>query len=419
MKVQILAYMASNILVYKFIYFICVLNLVQCQRIIVLILLLPFMLLTQVLSNAHAATEDIDVMFASSIIEIKGHLLQAIENKRVNDLEHAIPHTVHPTAELYPNIKDRIAEKDPQLANSIENKLLSLQKDARVLTVEEFNDRVDEINSLLHKALFNYDIIASDKLQGVGFWASVLLQVIDDASDEYEESDIEEGKVKNVIEWQDAIGFVTVLNADIFPNMLKGKLDQGLSNSLEQLLASLLEDMKSMKSIESISSKVRAINDNLRPLIEEEEGPSIPKIKDLLTLALNAYQAGKFDEEEKGELGGAQSNYEKAKEYITLAYEKHFLPLKQYIESKDHELMSSTENMLKDELLMLIDKRVSVEDIKSKIDELNTNIDKIIAIGVIPEFPLVTWAVFVSAMLVVLMLTYRGNIRFNLFNSSN
>jgi len=389
------------------------------QRIIVLILLLPFILLTQVLSNAHAATEDIDVMFASSIVEIRGHLLQAIENKRVNDLEHAIPHTVHPTAELYPNIKDRIAEKDPQLANSIENKLLSLQKDARVLTVEEFNDRVDGINSLLHKALFNYDIIASDKLQGAGFWASVLLQVLDDASDEYEEGDIEEGKVKNVIEWQDAIGFVTVLNADIFPNMLKGKLEQGLSNSLEQLLASLLEDMKSMKSIENILGKVRAINDNLRPLIEVEEEPSIPKIKDLLTLALNAYQAGKFEEEGEGEFGEAQSNYDKAKEYITLAYEKHFLPLKQYIESKDHELMSSTENMLKDELLMLIDKRASVEDIKSKIDELNTNIDKIIAIGVIPEFPLVTGMVLVSAMLVVLMLTYRGNIRFNLFNSSN
>lgn len=386
------------------------------QRIIVLILLLPFILLTQVLSNAHATTEDIDVIFASSIVEIRGHLLQAIENKRVNDLEHAIPHTVHPTAELYPNIKDRIAEKDPQLANSIENKLLSLQKDARVLTVEEFNDRVDEINSLLHKALFNYNIIASDKLQRVGFWASVLLQVIDDAGDEYEESDIEDGKVKNVIEWQDAIGFVTVLNADIFPTMLKGRLEQGLSNSLERLLASLLEDMKSMKSIESISSKVRAINDNLRPLIVEEE-PSIPKIKDLLTLALNAYQAGKFEEEEEGKLDEAQSNYEKAKEYITLAYENHFLPLKQYIESKDHELMSSTENMLKDELLMLIDKRVSVEDIKSKIDELNTNIDKIIAIGVIPEFPLVTWAVLVSAMLIVLMLTYRGNI--NLFNSNN
>jgi len=198
--------------------------------------------------------------------------------------------------------------------------------------------------------------------------------------------------------------------------MLKGRLEQGLSNSLERLLASLLEDMKSMKSIESISSKVRAINDNLRPLIVEEE-PSIPKIKDLLTLALNAYQAGKFEEEEEGKLDEAQSNYEKAKEYITLAYEKHFLPLKQYIESKDHELMSSTENMLKDELLMLIDKRVSVEDIKSKIDELNTNIDKIIAIGVIPEFPLVTWAVLVSAMLIVLMLTYRGNI--NLFNSNN
>ncbi len=46
-------------------------------------------------------------------------------------------------------------------------------------------------------------------------------------------------------------------------------------------------------------------------------------------------------------------------------------------------------------------------------------IDKIIAIGVIPEFPLVIEVVLVSAMLIVLMLTYRGKIRFNLFNSNN
>ncbi len=386
------------------------------QRIIVLIL--SFMLLTQVLGNVHAAIADIDVMFASSIVEIRGHLLQAIDNKKVNNLEYAIAHISHPLAELYPNIRDRISRTDPQLANSIENKLTSLQKDAQVLTVEEFNDRVDEINSLLHRALFN-DIITSDKLQGAGFWASVLLQVLDNASEEYAEGVIEEGSVKSVIEWQDAIGFVTVLNNDLLPTMLKGKLDQELSNSLEQLLTSLLEDMKSMKSKESISSKVRAINDNLKPLIGVEEEPNIQKIKDLLTLALNAYKAGKFEEEEEGEFGEAQSNYEKAKEYITLAYEKHFLPLKQYIESRDHELMSSTENILKNELLMLIDKRASVEDLKSKIDELNTNIDKIISIGIIPEFPLIAEAVLVSAMLVALILTYnsrKNNIKIDLFS---
>lgn len=145
-----------------------------------------------------------------------------------------------------------------------------------------------------------------------------------------------------------------------------------------------------------------------------EEEPSIPKIKDLLSLALNAYQAGKFEEEEEGEFGEALSNYEKAKEYITTAYEKHFLPLKQYIEVKDAQLMSSTEEILKD-LPMLIDDRVSVEELKSKIYELNVNTDKIIAIGVIPEFPLMAGIVFASAMLMALAYR-RGLVKLNKLN---
>ncbi len=42
---------------------------------------------------------------------------------------------------------------------------------------------------------------------------------------------------------------------------------------------------------------------------------------------------------------------------------------------------------------------------KSKIDELNSNIDKIIAIGVIPEFPYIAGTLLAFTMLFVLALT--------------
>lgn len=276
-----------------------------------------------------------------------------------------------------------------------------------VLSVEDLEAREDEINTLLHKALFNGDILAEEKRNDVGFWASVMLKVLEDAHDEYEEG-VNDNKVINITEWQDARGFVTVLKEDLFPTMLKNRLEQGLSTSLEQLLATLLEDMNNAKYVSNI---IDTINDRLSPLIKVgEEELSIPKIKDLLSLALNAYQAGKFEEEE-GEFGEALSNYEKAKEYITTAYEKHFLPLKQYIEVKDAQLMSRTEEILKD-LPMLIDNKVNVEELKSKIDELNTNMDNIIAIGVIPEFPLMAGIVFASAMLMVL--AYRRGFKLKL-----
>ncbi len=369
------------------------------------------MLLMQFISGAYALTTDVDTMFAASIIEIRGHLLQALENKKANNLEYTLTHISHPLAEIYPSIKDKIARIDPQLAASIEDKLTALQRDARVLSVEDLKAREDEINTLLHKALFNKDILAGEKRSDVGFWASVMLKVLEDAHDEYEEG-VNDNKIINIIEWQDATGFVTVLKEDLFPTMLKNRLEQGLSASLEQLLATLLDDMNNAKDV---SNTIDTINNRQSPLIKVgEEEPSIPKIKDLLSLALNAYQAGKFEEEEEGKFGEALSNYEKAKEYITTAYEKHFLPLKQYIEVKDASLMSSTEEILKD-LPMLIDDRVSVEELKSKIDELNVNMDKIIAIGVIPEFPLMAGIVFASAMLMALAYR-RGLVKLNKLN---
>ncbi len=322
-------------------------------------------------------------------------------------MEYTLTHIHHPLAEIYPSIKDKIAKIDPQLASSIEDKLTALQRDARMLSVEDLKAREDEIHILLHKALFNKDILAEEMRNDAGFWASVMLKVLEDAHDEYE--GVKDDKVMNIIEWQDALDFVTVLKEDLFPTMLKNRLEQGLSSSLEQLLATLLEDMNNAKDV---SNTIDTIKDRLRPLIKVgEKEPSILKIKDLLALALNAYQAGKFEEEGEGEFGEALSNYEKAKEYVTTAYEMHFLPLKKYIEVKDAQLMSSTEEMLKD-LPMLIDDRVSVEELKSRIDELNTNMDKIIAIGVVPEFPLMAGIVFASAMLMAL--AYRRGFKIKL-----
>lgn len=92
-------------------------------------------------------------------------------------MEYTLTHISHPLAEIYPSIKDKIARIDPQLAASIEDKLTALQRDARVLSVEELKAREDEINTLLHKALFNKDILTGEKRSDVGFWASVMLKV--------------------------------------------------------------------------------------------------------------------------------------------------------------------------------------------------------------------------------------------------
>lgn len=49
----------------------------------------------------------------------------------------------------------------------------------------------------------------------------------------------------------------TVLKEDLFPTMLKNRLEQGLSASLEQLLATLLDDMNNAKDV---SNTIDTIN---------------------------------------------------------------------------------------------------------------------------------------------------------------
>ncbi len=317
---------------------------------ILLLLSIPTLLISGNL--ASALVKDSDVILLVGIVEIRGHILQAVENKKEGNIENAISHTLHPLAEVYPSIKYIIAKKDPQLAFTIEDRLVALNKDIRVLSIEEVYVREDEIKNLLQQA-YN-SIVSEEKHLDVRFLINVMLQVLEDAMEEYEEGVVEEGKVENIIEWQDAIGFTTITVEDIFP-MIKGKVDESLGLWLEDRLTSILQDMRNKKDAEHVSASIYEIAARVRPLLQVSEEPSIPKIKELLELALNSYQMDVEEEPSK-----AEEKYDEAKEYISIAYEQHLLPLRQYIEEIDKELMTVTEYMLKDELPRLIDERVGL-----------------------------------------------------------
>jgi len=58
--------------------------------------------------RANALVKDSDVILLVGIVEIRGHMLQAIENKKEGNIENAISHTLHPLAEVYPSIKYKV-----------------------------------------------------------------------------------------------------------------------------------------------------------------------------------------------------------------------------------------------------------------------------------------------------------------------
>jgi high-affinity iron transporter len=64
------------------------------------------------------------------------------------------------------------------------------------------------------------------------------------------------------------------------------------------------------------------------------------------------------------------------------AYLDNYEFLEADIEAKDPELMESIEIMLREELRRLIKEHASIEQIEAKIAEINSNLDKVLALGI-------------------------------------
>ncbi|MCS7141800.1 MAG: hypothetical protein NZ888_06410 [Candidatus Nitrosocaldus sp.] len=352
--------------------------------------LIPLLLAYTCVSGTTYAVvvEDRHLNLVSTVIMIRGHLAQAVENKSNGNDELAVAHSGHPASELFMLIMDDVAGADADLAREIEGALESLPARVPSMDADELRDEVSRIDGLLHSAVSNDAILPEEKRSDVRFWATVMLNVLEHAYEEYSEGVEVEGEVANMIEWQDSIGFTTILVEDTFPAMLKNRLDAELSAVVEQSLDELLAEMRDKASAERIGSLVDSIGAMVDALIlkDEHTAPDIRRVKELLDLALKSYQAGKFEEEEEGEYSEALANYERAKELVVKAYREHFEPLKPHIEAVDPALMQSTETMFMD-LMDLMDGAAPVEHVRAKIEQIDESIDRMVAVGVVPEFP--------------------------------
>jgi hypothetical protein len=378
------------------------------MKTLMLLTILSLILLPKIIIS-NAVVEDKDVFNLSTVWEIKGHLFQAIENKKDGNITLTSAHASHPIAELYSLIEDDIKAYNLDLANNIEKRLKALPSKA-VGSLDEFKNETSEVESLIIDTI--HSIIPLDKRESLGFHLQVMVNVLDEASIEYAEG-VEEGKVANIIEYQDAQGFVIIAYNE-FRDEIKGMIkDDDEAMSIENLLEQLINAMESKRSADDIKRIVTSINDTINPFLEqvtplEKEKPMITKIKELLKLALNSYNAGRFEEDVEGEYDEAAVNYEKAKQLIEKAYTVHYEPLKDYIQSQDPELMLKTESILRDELIKLIDEGKPVSDIEAKINEINSDIDKIVSLGIVPEFP-VNIALILTSIISIMILFSRFN----------
>jgi len=144
-----------------------------------------------------------ELAFAVRIALVRGHLLVGDQLVKQHEWNAALPHFLHPTEEIYPDIKDRIAEYqvpqfDAALAALADAVKANKGGEAYIRALKPVNDALAAADSAIKEK------------QGEG-WPGVVMEVaaeaIKAAATEYGNA-IVGGRIAKPVEYQDARGFI-------------------------------------------------------------------------------------------------------------------------------------------------------------------------------------------------------------------
>src|SRR5574341_791362 len=271
------------------------------------VMVLPALLILMVPTSVHAAemeqSEDEHVEFAANIEFMRGHFIYAIADKQQNELVLAKAHAGHPISELYALIDAELEEHDKELNSSLNNALEQLPRQVELLTTTQFATEVTKIEAMLDDAL--KAVVPQAKRDDHAFWIKVTIKLLETAVEEYHEG-VSDGKVQEMVEYQDAQGFVARADA-IFMN-IASKIDEHEQEEIEEFFADLKNGMESAQEPAQIETLIDGIVNEFNEIagIEKEEDEEettaqqyIENAKELLGQVSAEYKKGNFAEADK------------------------------------------------------------------------------------------------------------------------
>ena len=176
------------------------------------------------------------IEYVYNIEQMKGHLEQAILNKENGNNTLTQAHILHPIVEIYDFIEAPLVTVDSNLNHTLYTSLNALSQNVEKLDVSKFTEETEKSNKMLNDAI---KLIVPQKNSTLSLIVASWL--FDVANTEYE-GGVRDGKVIEIVEYQDASGFISraeSLVKDSIP-----MLNQTMKNSAEEVL-SLISPLKS------------------------------------------------------------------------------------------------------------------------------------------------------------------------------
>ena len=146
------------------------------------------------------------IHFVSNIEQIIGHIEQAKSNKQAGNNTLVLAHTLHPIEEIYSSIEGQLSNANSALNQTLSSNLNQLSQTAVNSTVDQFNIQAQKVNGLLNQTIEK--VVPVKNRNNSTFNLIVVADLLPIAESEYKEA-VENGTVKEIVEYQDAQGFVS------------------------------------------------------------------------------------------------------------------------------------------------------------------------------------------------------------------
>jgi hypothetical protein len=314
------------------------------------------------------------VEFVSNIEQIRGHLDQALINKKSGNNSRAQAHTLHPIQEVYSSIEDQLANQNSTLNQTLSVALQSLSSSVTNDTLQEFENKTDYANMLLNNSM-QAVVPASELGNNLAFNASVVARLLDIAGHEYEEA-VANGTVKAIVEYQDAQAFINRAGG-IF-NSSASRINQSMVHEIEvnKLFSTLNGTVMNKDDPSTVETTINGIIHELAKItglsetqlvgesgtVEGDPISIINNIKSLLSQQLlAAYRS---------------QDYAGAESIAIEAYLENYENIEAVIAKHDPQLMKQTEIMLREDLRQMIKDMVSIDQIEQQVTRINANLDR-------------------------------------------
>ncbi|NJP10720.1 MAG: helix-hairpin-helix domain-containing protein [Leptolyngbyaceae cyanobacterium RU_5_1] len=211
-----------------------------------------------------------DVDYMTKLGLMKGHMLVAGELLDLSKPDQAEPHLGHPVEEIYVDLEEQFKERNvpdfKDILTQVQDLVKSKPNDVQVKP--KFDEAMDAINKAIAA-------LPDNQRQSANFALQVINGLLETATAEYTAA-IADGKVREIIEYQDSRGFVAYAQDTIFKS-IEAKVKQADPKASQQITTAFAELRKAwpeaiapetpVLTADEVAAKVKVIEQMSAPVM--------------------------------------------------------------------------------------------------------------------------------------------------------